>query len=204
MPRNSAADAAATRKRIMESARSLFAEKGFAETSTREISAAAGVTVGAMFHHFDSKLALFRCVFEALELEMDAAARAAFATHAIADPLEAMLVGTRVSLEFAKRQDFRRIVLIDGPVVLGQGEFHEVDAHLGLRTVAGAVKAMKLAGIIADQPTRPLAVLLMGAMNNAGFAVARDEPGVDADSLIEALRMLLVGLKSRGEDLAAD
>jgi AcrR family transcriptional regulator len=200
MSRNSAADAAETRQRIIESARVLFAEKGFSKTSTREISAAAGVTVGAVFHHFSSKLVLFHCVFEALELEMDAVARAAFAAHGVADPLEALLIGTRVSLDFATRQDFRRIVLIDGPVVLGQDGFHDVDARLGLQTVASGVKALKLAGIIAEQPTRPLAVLLMGAMNNAGFAIARGEPGVDADLLIDALRMLIVGLKPRSQD----
>jgi AcrR family transcriptional regulator len=160
--------------------------------------------VGAMFHHFDSKLALFRSVFEALELEMDAAARAAFAAHGIADPLEALLVGTRVSLDYATRQDFRRIVLVDGPVVLGQDGFHDIDSLLGLRTVAGGVKALKLAGIIAEQPTRPLAVLIMGAMNNAGFAIARGEPGVDADLLINALRSLLVGLKPRSEGTSLD
>jgi AcrR family transcriptional regulator len=196
MARNSAADAAETRQNILDCARQLFAQKGFAQTTAREISATAGVTVGAMFHHFDSKIALFSCVFEMLELEMDAAARAAFAEHRVRDPLEALLIGTRTSLDFASHDDFRRIVLIDGPIVLGQDGYHDVDARLGLRTVAGAVKALKLAGIIPEQPTRPLAVLLMGAMNNAGFALARGEPGVDADQLIDALRMLIKGAQA--------
>jgi hypothetical protein len=129
---------------------------------------------------------------------MDAAARAAFAASDNKDPLEAMLLGVRVSLAFSRRDDFRRIVLIDGPIVLGQEDWRMLDSGLGLRTVAGAVKAMKMAGLIPEQPTRPLAVLMMGAMNNAGFAIARGEPGVDEDQLIAAMRGMLVGMKPKG------
>jgi AcrR family transcriptional regulator len=196
MAKRSSLEAAETRQSIVKSARLLFAEHGFANTTSRQISAAAGVTIGAMFHHFDSKLGLYRAVFEELELEMDAAARDAFIASGNPDPLEAMLLGIRVSLSFAKRDDYRRIVLIDGPIVLGQEDWRKLDAGLGLRTVARAVKAMKTAGLIPEQPTRPLAVLLMGAMNNAGFAIARGEPGVDEEQLIAAMRGMLMGMKS--------
>jgi AcrR family transcriptional regulator len=193
MPKRNPADAAKTRAAILAHARALFAEHGYTATSARQISAAAGVTIGAMFHHFDSKLHLFQCVFEALELEMDGHARAASAPNRGLSALDTFLSGVRVSLDFAERQDFHRIVLIEAPVVLGEAEWRKIDSRLGLRTVMGGVRALMASGVIAEQPLKPVAILLMGAMNAAGFAIARSEEEIDKDSLIAALRSLLLG-----------
>jgi AcrR family transcriptional regulator len=193
MAKRTAEDAAQTRTDILENARELFAQQGYAGTSAREISAAAGVTVGAMFHHFDSKLDLFQHVFEALELEMDSQAKAASSPALGLGVLEGFLAGVRTSLDFAERNDFHRIVFVEAPAVFGEQKWREVDSRLGLKTVMAGARALMAAGFIAEQPVKPIAVLLMGAMNAAGFAIARGEEGVDKDALVDALRLLLGG-----------
>jgi AcrR family transcriptional regulator len=193
MPKRNAKDAAQTRADILAKGRDLFARQGYAATSAREISAAAGVTIGAMFHHFDSKLHLFQCVFEELEIEMDARAKAASNPALGLGVLETFLAGVRTSLDFAERADFHRIVFVEAPAVFGEEKWRELDSRLGLKTVMAGTRALMATGIIAEQPVKPVAILLMGAMNAAGFAIARGETGIDKDGLIAALRALIVG-----------
>lgn len=171
----------------------MFARQGYAGTSAREISASAGVTIGALFHHFGSKLSLFESVFEALELELDANAKAASNPELGLGPLETFLAGVRRSLDFAERNDFHRIVFVEAPAVFGEDKWREIDARLGLKTVIRGTQALMATGVIEDRPVKPVAVLLMGAMNAAGFAIARGEAGVDKDGLVDALRSLLCG-----------
>jgi AcrR family transcriptional regulator len=197
MPRRSAADAAVTRSDILAAGREYFTTKGYAGAAARDIAAAAGVTVGALFHHFGSKAGLFRAVFEQLVGELNDAAMAAFKATQSDDPLDAIIAGMAVALGFAKKPDFHRIVTVDGPVVLGADEWRAIDSRMGFQTVAGGVRMLKASGQIEDMPTRPLAVLLMGAMNNAGFALARGEEGVDIDGLLSGFRRLVKGLAPR-------
>lgn len=193
MAKRTAEDAAKTRADILAKATELFAEKGYAGTSAREISAAAGVTVGAMFHHFESKLALFEKVFEVLELKMDAQAKAASKPGLGLGVLETFLAGVRTSLDFAAQRDFHRIVFVEAPVVLGEDKWREVDSRLGLKTVMAGTRALIAGGLIAEQPLKPVAILLLGAMNAAGFAIARGEEGIDKDALVDGLRLLITG-----------
>jgi AcrR family transcriptional regulator len=193
MARRTAEDAAKTRADILAKATALFAAQGYSATSAREISAAAGVTVGAMFHHFESKLDLFEKVFEALELKLDTQAKAASKPELGLSVLETFLAGVRSSLDFAEQRDFHRIVFVEAPVVLGEDKWREVDSRLGLKTVMAGTRALMAAGLIAEQPVKPIAILLLGAMNSAGFAVARGEEGVDKDALVGALRLLITG-----------
>jgi AcrR family transcriptional regulator len=193
MAKRTAQNAAQTRADILAHATALFAEQGYAGTTAREISAAAGVTVGAMFHHFESKLALFESVFELLELRLDAQAKAASKPELGLGVLETFLAGVRSSLDFAEQRDFHRIVFVEAPVVLGEDKWREVDSRLGLKTVMAGTRALMAAGLIADQPVKPVAILLLGAMNAAGFAIARGEDGIDKDALVYALRLLITG-----------
>ncbi|MBA4747549.1 MAG: TetR/AcrR family transcriptional regulator [Sphingopyxis sp.] len=194
MARRSAVDAAATRTRILDAARRKFAIDGYGGASARDIAAEAGVTVGALFHHFGSKAALFRAVFEILLGELNDAALASFRDAKTDDPLDAMIASFGVALGFAEKPDFHRIITVDGPVVLGTEEWRAIDSRMGLQTVAGGLAMLKAKGRIGDFPTKPLAVLVMGAMNNSGFALARGEKGVDVESLKQALRRLIEGL----------
>jgi AcrR family transcriptional regulator len=188
MPRRSAADAARTRIEILRAARRLFADQGFAATTTNQIAEAAGVSVGALFHHFEGKTGLFRSVFESLELEMDGYVRE---TAGEFTGLDTFLTGFRAYLEFAKRRDFHRIVMLEGPVVLGEAEWHAIDVRLGATTVMEGLQHLVTEGVLEDRPLRPLALLLLGAMSEAGFTVARGGSKKDLDALVDAMRYLL-------------
>lgn len=189
MARRSAADAAQTRAGILAAARRQFAENGYAATTTGQIAEAAGVTVGALFHHFDGKPGLFRLVFEEIESELDASIRAA------AEPatavLDAFLLGFRAYLEFARRQEFYRIVMLEGPVVLGQSGWLPLDMSRGAATLMEGLEALVAEGIIEQRPLRPLALLLLGATVEAGLEAARGASPAELDAMVEAMRYLL-------------
>lgn len=194
MPRRTVADAAETRSRILREARRLFTAQGYGASTAREIAAAAGVTVGALFHHFDSKAALFRAVFEQMVLELNEVATAEFLKTPSDDPLEAMVNSLRVAVSFAVEPAFYRTITIDGPVVLGADEWATIYSRMGQQNFAAGIEMLKAKGIIADQPAMPLAVLLLGAANNAGFALARKQADIDMDNLLVAFRSIMKGL----------
>jgi len=197
MPRRTAADAAVTRSHIVRAARKLFTANGYAATTTGEIAESAGVTAGALFHHFDGKLGLFRSVFEDLEVELDAHVRA---TAGEVGGLEAFLKGFRAYLQFAKRPDFHRIVMLEGPVVLGETEWHAIEARRAASTLMEGLESLVEEGVVEDRPRRPLGLLLLGAMSEAGFEVARRGTARNMDALVDAMRYLLtphIGKRSK-------
>ena len=188
MARRSAVDAARTRGIILAAARRLFAENGFAATTTAAVAAESGVTVGALFHHFGDKAGLFRRVFEEVERDLEDHIRRT------ADPaggLEAFLDGFRAYLLFARRPDFHRIVLLEGPAVMGEAEWHAIDIRRGAATLMEGLEALVAEGVVEDRPLRPLGLLLLGAMTEAGHEVARGTARRQVDELVEAMRYLL-------------
>lgn len=188
LARRSAVVAAETRGTILDAARTQFTEIGFQDTTLASVARAAGVTEGAIFHHFGSKKGLFRSVFEHLEKELDEQARA---SSREGTPLERFVAGCRAYLEFVTRADYARIVLLEGPGVLGHGDWHNVDAGLGLRTVDAAVRNLIRHKVITEQDSKPLAVLLYGALNESAFSLARREEGVTVEKMIAVLERLL-------------
>lgn len=193
MARRTALEAARTRGTLLRVARRLFTDKGFGDTSLEEVAERAGVTKGALYHHFADKRALFAEVFGALETELDIASRAA-AMAAAARPRDAFLAGCRAYLRFAQRPDFHRIVLTDGPAVLGPASWHAMDSKLGLPTLEAAVRALMAVELLERRAPKPIALLLFGALNELGFALARGEPELDEESALAALGRLLDGL----------
>ena len=151
MVRRTAQEAAETRATLLLAGRSVFTEKGFIDTTLEEVGARAGVTTGAVYHHFRDKRELFATVFRDLERELDAVGRAA-ARSSAGRPRDAFLAGCRAYLEFAQRPDFQRVVLVDGPAVLGPAGWHSADSELGLPTLEAAVRALIAVGEIAPQP----------------------------------------------------
>lgn len=191
MPRSSADRAAITRIRILEAARAAFADQGFAAASTAGIARRAGVTEGALYYHFKGKKALFREVFIALEKELDAQARAASRQG---EPMAAFMAGARAALAFCVRPDFKRIVMLDGPTVLGEAEWRGIDAGLGLDTVVRGLRNIAGPERLSGARARPLAVLVIGAMNEVIFAAAREEPGVDPEACLADLERMIRAL----------
>ncbi len=163
----------ATRAELVAAARRLFGERGYAEVGTEEIVRAAGVTRGALYHHFESKRELLEAVYEQVEGELTE--QIATAALGGSDPVEALRAGTGMFLDACLEPEVQRIVLLDAPAVLGWERWREIAADHGLGLVEAALGAAMEAGAIAEQPLRPLAHVMMGALDEAAMVVARAE-----------------------------
>jgi AcrR family transcriptional regulator len=184
-----------TRNALIEAARPLFAERGYAGVGTEEIVRAAGLTRGALYHHFEGKRDLFEAVYERIEVELAQRIAGGALEGGAADPLEAMRAGAEMFLQACTEPEAQRIVLLDGPSVLGWDRWREIAAEHGLGLIEGTLQAAIDAGAIAEQPVRPLAHVLMGALDEAAMLVARAEDpermraevGRTLDTLLTAL-----------------
>jgi AcrR family transcriptional regulator len=187
----------ATRSALLASARRLFTEHGYAATSTNEIVERAGVTRGALYHHFPAKYDLFRAVFEQLEAELaDQVARAALAGS---DALEQLRLGCRAFLDTCIDPAVQRIVIVEGPAVLGWETWHEIEERYGHGLVVAGVAAAVDAGLVERQPVEPLANVLFGALAQAGMVVARaDDPSAARTEMEAAMDRLLDALRASG------
>jgi AcrR family transcriptional regulator len=185
----------ATRDALIEAARTLFAARGYAGVGTEEIVRAAGVTRGALYHHFEGKRDLFEAVYERVEAGLaERIAAGALGAGATA-PLEAMRAGAETFLQACTEPEAQQIALLDGPSVLGWDRWREIAAEHGLGLIEATLQAAIEAGAIRDQPLRPLAHVLMGALDEAAMLIARAEDpeqmrvevGLTLDTLLAAL-----------------
>jgi AcrR family transcriptional regulator len=193
-PTRKAEQAEATRAALVMAARELFAQRGFAGVGTEEIVHRAGVTRGALYHHFAGKEDLFRAVHEQLERELveGIAAEAASA----GDPLAALRAGARAFLDACQDPAIARIALVDAPSVLGWERWREIGLRYGFGLVEGVLEEAMKAGAIEREPVRALAHLVLGAIDEAAMLVARAddggrtrrEVGESVERLIERLR----------------
>lgn len=163
----------ATRAALVAAARPLFAQRGYAGVGTEEIARAAGVTRGALYHHFDGKRELFEAVYERIEIELaERIASGALQANA-SSPLAAMKAGAEMFLLASTEPETQQIVLLDGPSVLGWDRWREIATEHGLGLIEATLAAAVEAGEIDPQPVRPLAHVLMGALDEAAMLVAR-------------------------------
>lgn len=193
--RTQADRSAATRDALVAAARPLFAARGFAEVSTDAIVAAAGVTRGALYHHFADKTALFEAVLSAVEADIATRLAEEAAAAGISDPVEALRHAVRTWLDICVEPEILRIALVDGPSVLGWTHWREV-CYLH---VLGLVRALVAQGIdlgrIRPQPVMPLAHVLMGAGDEAALYVAEATDRTRARAeMIEILDQVIAGL----------
>jgi AcrR family transcriptional regulator len=187
----------ATRRALLDAGRELFAERGYHEAAATEVVRRAGVTRGALYHHFEDKRDLFRAVVEEIEGEIDRlvleAAREVMRESG--DALEAWMAGAYASLGAYLRPYVRRIQLVDGPAVLSWGEWHEIDAAHAVTQIEAGLELLIEGGVIKRQPVKPLAHLLHGATREAAMYVAfSEEPEKAKEEIGGALRRLLEGL----------
>jgi AcrR family transcriptional regulator len=163
----------ATRAALIAAARPLFARRGYAGVGTEEIARAAGVTRGALYHHFDGKRELFEAVYEQIEIELaERIASGALRANATS-PLAAMKAGAEMFLRASTEPETQQVVLLDGPSVLGWDRWREIATEHGLGLIEATLAAAVEAGEIDSQPVRPLAHVLMGALDEAAMLVAR-------------------------------
>lgn len=188
----------ATREALIEAARLLFAEHGYAGVGTEEIVRAAGVTRGALYHHFGGKVDLFEAVYERVERELAERIASGALSGGAAEPMDAMRAGAEMFLQACTEPEAQQIALLDGPSVLGWDRWREIAAEHGLGLIEATLQAAIDAGAIADQPIRPLAHVLMGALDEAAMLVARaEDPERMREDVGRTLDSLLAGLSSR-------
>jgi len=183
----------ATRSALVAAATALFAERGFHGTPAELVVGRASVTSGALYHHFGDKRALFKSVLDAVERRL--AQRVASAARTGEDPWQRLELGVAEYLRACAEPEVRRIVLLDGPSVLGWEEWHAVDAGHHLRPLAAALATSMRAGQVDRRPPLPLARVLLGALTEAGLAAEED-----AEAAQDAVRWLLTRLRRRPDD----
>jgi AcrR family transcriptional regulator len=170
-----ASQSEATRKRLEEVAHKLFAERGFSEVSGEELVAAAQVTRGALYHHYDGKDGLFEAVVEnAMREVQEKIAAQAGGTR---DPLRALQQGVAAFLTLSTQPGLQRILLIDAPAVLGWPKWRAMDGRHGFGLMRNALAAAVKAGLLRGHDPDMLAHLLQGAVIEAAMVIARaDDP----------------------------
>jgi AcrR family transcriptional regulator len=185
--------AEATRAALIAAARRLFTERGYDDVGTEEIVRAAGVTRGALYHHFGGKPELLDAAYEQLEAESTERVARVVLGSELESPLEAMKAGIEAFLDECAEPELRQIALHDAPAVLGWDRWREIGAANGLGLIEASLSAAIEAGEIRQLPVKPMAHLLLGALDEAAMLVARSD---DPASRAEVTSVLLAVLES--------
>jgi AcrR family transcriptional regulator len=187
-----------TRQALVDTARRLFTEQGYAATGTEEIVAGARVTRGALYHHFRDKTDLFRAVMQQLAQEM--AEHLIDARPAGDTPWDEIRDGLRAFLDLCvETDDFQRIVLVEGPAVLGHDAWDELVATHGSNLLADWLSRAMDQGRITRIPIQPLTRLLIAMIAESSLYIARAEDRASArQAMGQALDRLLDGLEQPG------
>ncbi len=190
-----------TRQALVDVARRLFTEQGYAATGTEEIVAAARVTRGALYHHFHDKTDLFRAVMEQIAREVAEhlidAELSRPAAPSPADAWEEVRDGLRAFLDLCVvTDDFQRIVLVEGPAVLGHEAWDQLVARHGSNLLSEWLSRAIEQGRIAPLPVEPLTRLLIAMISESSLYIARaaDRPAARA-AMGTVLDRLLHGLE---------
>ncbi|MFD2676201.1 TetR/AcrR family transcriptional regulator [Camelimonas lactis] len=192
MRRSNEARSGAMRAALMAAGREIFVSAGFAAATTPAIVAAAGVTRGALYHHFTDKTALFEAVIRAEAGAVAAAIDAA--TVAPADPLEALRTGGRAFLQAMKAPGRARLLLVEGPAVLGPAAMAAIDAATGAATLRAGLAEAMAQGLLRPLPPDATAQVLSAGYDRAALAIAG---GADVDAWVTVMDALLEGLATR-------
>lgn len=179
----------ATRRDLLAAARKLFTEKSYAETSTPEIVAAAGVTRGALYYHFADKQALFKAVVEQEAEEV--AAEIETASPPSLPARDALISGSDAYLAAMRAPGRTRLLLLDGPAVLGRAVMDEIDGRHGNRTLREGLVAAMRSGTMKTLPSDALTGLLAAAFDRAALAI---DAGASAQEYRQTLIALVDGL----------
>jgi AcrR family transcriptional regulator len=185
----------ATRQRLVAAARTLFAERGYAGVATEQVVQAAGVTRGALYHQFRDKAALFAAVAETIHAEIAHRITAGAQADGATDPMATLHAGMRRFLEACADPTVERILLLDGPAVLGWQAWRDLADRYGLGLLQHTLQAAIDAGAITPQPVVPLAHVLLGALvEGALYVVRAEDPAAARQECTAILQQLLDGL----------
>lgn len=183
----------ATRESLVEAARRLFGEKGFNSTSLDEIVKEAGVTKGALYHHFSDKEELFKAVAESVRRETTTKLQDLFL---LPDSFAALEAGCLAIFDAYLDPAVRQIVLTDARSVLSPAAYRDLQSRDESAFVRATLRRAMREGVVETQPLRPLASMLTGAIGEACTLIAdADDPGTARDDVGRVLSRLLAGLR---------
>lgn len=182
-----------TRTQLVETARGLFGERGYAATSLDEVVERAGVTKGALYHHFAGKADLFAAVYEAVKRDL---AREVADAQMPPAPWDSLVAGCRRWVEVHTRPGTAQIVLVDARAVLTSSAWQEIDARWGTVIIRSALRRAMVHGVIESLPLVPLARLVQGAYTEACMLVVESDDREEAREVaIGVATRLLEGLR---------
>jgi AcrR family transcriptional regulator len=188
---------ASTKRALVDVAEELFTDNGYAATSLDAIVAGARVTKGALYHHFSGKQALFEAVFERVESDASRAIQKALKGHR--DPWEKAQAGLRAFLEVVQEARYRRVVIQEGPSVLGYERYREQEERSTFANVLDIVRSVLTAGQweLDEDLSQTFARIFFGAMSSAGESVSSAEDPVQAAANVEtAIGFILAGFRA--------
>ncbi len=184
-----------TRARLIALARDEFGKRGYTGVGTERLVARAKLTRGALYHQFADKRALFQAALE--DAQGDIVAAIGRAVENAADDWSILRDGCHAFLREASRPEIRRIVLIDGPAVLGWSEWRRIDAANGIKELREGLRVMMEKKVIKAAPLDALTFMLSGAMNDGALWIAdADDTETALGRAMETMDMLLEGLRA--------
>ncbi|MGH3636625.1 MAG: TetR/AcrR family transcriptional regulator [Mycobacterium sp.] len=183
---------AQTRDSLVGAGRELFGRRGFRETSVEDLARAARVTTGALYHHFPTKAALFEAVFEHAHGELMAASMQA--AQGAADDLDEFGRGFDAFLDAVLQPELQRILILDGPAVLGLARYTELDERYAFGVIAAALRAATEAGTLRVADPQTVTRLLLGALTRGAMLIANSPDPVETRHAVAlSMRALLNG-----------
>jgi AcrR family transcriptional regulator len=188
---------ASTKRALVDVATRLFTEQGYAATSLDQIVAGARVTKGALYHHFSGKQAVFEAVFE--KIESDASARIRKALRGSRDPWEKALIGLRAFLAIVQDPAYQRVVIQEGPAILGYERFREQEERSSYGLVQDMVRDVLRDSTydLSDDMLETFTRIFFGAMSAAGESVSSAADTKLAVARVEtAIAFILTGLRT--------
>jgi AcrR family transcriptional regulator len=185
---------ASTRQAIVAAATTVIAERGFANAGIDEIARAAGVSKGALYHHYPDKVDVLAAVYEDVEVRL--ADRIARVALQVSDPFDALRAGAHTFLDACLDPTVRRIALVEAPAGLGWERWREIDARHGFGLLQTGLQAAADAGQIEREHLTERAHVLLAALIEASLLLghsdnpkrARASAGAIVDELLDGLR----------------
>jgi AcrR family transcriptional regulator len=165
----------ATRAALIDVATELFAANGYEATAIPAVLDAAGISRGALYHHFESKEALFEAVLQSVEAQ--ATLRVTRAARGATDPLDGLRRGCAAYLAMCRDPVVRRISLIDAPAVVGWERWREIDEQHSFGLIKAAIAAIAADGRVKPELVDVMAHVVLAALLEVALLVARADEG---------------------------
>ncbi len=181
---------AQTRAALVAAGRRLFGADGFRATSVEDLAREARVTTGALYHHFPTKTAVFEAVF--VQAHTDLMTASAEAAKGASDGLEELARGFEAFLDGILQPDMQRILIVDGPAVLGLARYTELDEQYAHAVIVHALTAAAEAGTISVEDPETATRLLLGALTRGAMLIANSPDPVETrHAVAKSMRALL-------------